>query len=57
MLLQLAALKFVVQQVSCWGGNMGNKALQLAKQLCCATSFKEMVPVLLGLYTSIEKLM
>ena len=35
---------------SCGGGNMGNKALQLAKQQCCATSCKEMLPVLLDLY-------
>ena len=49
MLLQLATMKFVVRQVACGGGNSGNKALQLAKQQCCATSCKEMLPVLLGL--------
>ena len=46
MLLQLATLKFVVRQVACGGGNTGNKALQLAKQQCRATSCKEMLPVL-----------
>ena len=46
MLLQLATLKFVARQVACGGGNTGNKALQLAKQQCCATSCKEMLPVL-----------
>ena len=49
MLLQLATLKFVAGQVACGGGNTGNKALQLAKQQCCATSCKEMLPVLLDL--------
>ena len=49
MLLQLATLKFVARQVACGGGNTGNKALQLAKQQCCATSCKEMLPVLLDL--------
>ena len=49
LLLQLATLKFVARQVACGGGNTGNKALQLAKQQCCATSCKEMLPVLLGL--------
>ena len=50
MLLQLATLKFVARQVACGGGNTGNKALQLAKQQCCATSCKEMLLVLLHLY-------
>ena len=50
MLLQLAILqKFVARQVACGGGNTGNKALQLAKQQCCGTSCKEMLPVLLDL--------
>ena len=49
MLLQLATMKFVARQVACGGGNTGNKALQLAKQQCCATSCKEMLPVLLDL--------
>ena len=44
-----ATLKFVAGQVACGGGNTGNKALQLAKQQCCATSCKEMLPVLLDL--------
>ena len=48
MLMQLATLKFVARQVACGGGNTGNKALQLAKQECCATSCKVMSPVLLG---------
>jgi len=43
MLLQLATLKFVARQVACAGGNTGTKALQLAKQQCCAT---KMLPVL-----------
>ena len=46
MSLQLETLKFVARQVACGGGNTGNKALQLAKQNCCATSCKEMLPVL-----------
>ena len=49
MLMQLATLKFVARQVTCGGGNTGNKALQLAKQQCCATSCKVMLPVLLGI--------
>ena len=48
--VQLATLKFVARQVACRVGNTGNKALQLAKQKCCATSCKEMLPVLLDLY-------
>jgi len=34
--------EIVARQVTCGGGNTGNKALQLAKQQCCATSCKEM---------------
>jgi len=49
MLLQLATLKFVAREVACGGGNTGNEALQIAKQQCCATSCREMLPVLLGL--------
>ena len=49
MLLQLATLKFVARQVACGGGNTGNKALQIAKQQCCATTCKEMLPILLDL--------
>ena len=49
MLMQLPALKFVVRQVAYGVGNTGNKALQLAKQQCCATSCKVMLPVLLGI--------
>ena len=49
MLLQLATLKFAARQVACGDGNMGNKALQLAKQQCCTTNCKEMLPVLRGL--------
>ena len=49
MLLQLATLKFVARQVACGGGNTGNNALQLAKQHCCATSCKVMLPVLLDI--------
>ena len=37
----------VGRQVACGGGNTDNKALQLAKQQCCATSYKEILPVLL----------
>ena len=51
MLLQLATLKFVARQVASGGvGNTGNKALQLAKQQCCATSCKGMLPVSPDLY-------
>ena len=32
------------------GGNTGNKALQRAKQQCCTTSCKEMLPILLPLF-------
>jgi len=46
MLLQLATLKVVTRQVACGGGNTGNKALQLAKQQCCVTSCKKMLPIL-----------
>ena len=42
MLLQLATLKFVVQQIAYRGGKMANKALQLAKQQCWVTSCEEM---------------
>ena len=49
MLPQLATLKFVVQQIAYRGGNMGNKALQLAKQQCWVTSCEEMLPILLDL--------
>ena len=51
MLLQLATLKFVERQVACGDGNKGKKALQLAKQQCCATSCMVMLPVLLDLKT------
>ena len=54
MLLQLATLKFVAPQVACEGGNTGNKALQLAKQQCCATRWKEMLPVLLDLNVAVS---
>ena len=49
MLMQLATLKFVVRQVACGVGNTGNKALQLAKRQCCATSCKVMLPYYLAL--------
>ena len=44
---------FVALQVACRGGNTGNKALQLAKQQCCPSSCKKMLPVLLRLYCSV----
>ena len=49
----VASCSNMLQQVGCAGGNMGNKALQLVKQQCCVTiaSCKEMLPVLLGLYS------
>ena len=47
--MQLATWNFVAWQVGCKGGNTGNKALQLAKQQCCAISCKEMLLVLLRL--------
>ena len=40
----------VGRQVACGDGNTGNKALQLAKQQCYATSCKETLPVLPDLY-------
>ena len=48
-LLQLATLKFIARQLAFGGGNMGKKALQLAKQQCCATSWKKMLPYYLAL--------
>ena len=47
MLLQLATLKFVGQQIAYRGGNTGNKSFQLAKQQCWVTSCKEMLLVLI----------